>query len=70
MRVLRWVNFVCGFLFAFGAVACLLFLPENTRDYSREPEDVWLLVFWSGTFVVLSVLCFVNAWALGRLTRR
>jgi hypothetical protein len=62
MVVMRWTNIICGALLVVAALGFIIFLPDNVADYAREPEDVWLGVFWIGLLGLLATLCFANAW--------
>ncbi|WP_294011847.1 hypothetical protein [Sphingomonas sp.] len=61
LAFVRIANWTGGALVVLTALVFLLFLPENIADYAREPEDVWLSVWWIGGRCLLAALCFVNA---------
>lgn len=69
MRVLRWLNILSGVLIGLCTFFALPFLAASISDYSHEPEDLWLLIFWLIVLVLLSALCFANAWAIGKARR-
>ena len=70
MRALRWLGYLVGTLFVLGALAFLLFLPEDIREYGREPEDVWLGTAWIVVLGLLAILCFWSARRLGRTQQK
>ena len=61
MKALRWLLIFCGTLLMLGALYFLAFLPESVREYTREPEDIWLQGGWALSFGLLSALSFWTA---------
>jgi len=66
MRTLRGLIMICGALLTLGALGFLIFLPDSLRDYSREPEDVWLQTGWAILLGLLAVSCFIAVRSIGR----
>jgi len=57
----RIANWTCGVLVFLVAVGFLQFLPDSIANYEREPEDVWLGVWWIAGLCFVAGLCVVNA---------
>lgn len=61
MALVRWTNLISAWLIIVVALGFLIFLPGDVADYEREPEDVWLGIYWIGVSVLIAALCFANA---------
>jgi hypothetical protein len=54
-RFLAPVFAVVALLALLGALASLVFLPGALTEFEREPEDVYLLVFWATLLSLLGL---------------
>lgn len=61
MTIVRWTNIVCGALLLAGAVTLILFMAGVIAAPAGEPGSVTWGVFWTVAFVLIAILCFVNA---------
>lgn len=60
MTPVRILNAIEVLLIAVGIGFIAWNLPELHNGIEREPEDVWLALFWLGSFTCLGILCLAN----------
>jgi hypothetical protein len=61
VTVIKAANFVTLAVCVLAALVCLGSIPQASRDYPGEPEDLWLLLTYLLLLIPLGTLCLANA---------
>ena len=60
MALVRLYNLLLGVTLCLASVLAIDAMIYAMSRYPEEPEDVWLLAFWSTVLALLAALCLTN----------